>query len=137
MRRSSRATLCAIAFYARKADSQMTIPIDTHLILLALMVAIISYIRSVPMKDLQDALKKEKGNKLFRVRSQIVCLSLVQIFLAGIPPILLFGFMYKDTKWDWFILWTFLSLACLFFLLHFIVDGRRIFQMFRDNPSVV
>ena len=89
------------------------------------------------MKELHDTLKKEKDCKLLRVRSQIVCLSFVQIVLAVIPPLLLYGFMYKDTTWDSFILWTLLSLACLFFLLHFIVDGRRIFQMFRDKPGLV
>ena len=99
-------------------------------ILLTITVAVIAYLRSVPMKELYQALQSRtsQGHNTGWVRLQIAVLALAQIALSFVGVLLTRRFLTQDTSCDYFILNVFFWLALALFVLHLLTNGRQIFK---------
>lgn len=100
--------------------------------LLAVVLAVVAYIRNIPYKELKDRLTAPPADgttlsatKCCTIKAQLLVLDLMQIALAATGVLLVGRFQLGDT-YDAYILFTLWMLAFALFLMHVLVNGRNI-----------
>jgi hypothetical protein len=107
--------------------------------LLALALAVVAYIRSIPYAQLRNKLDqfpanapaeseecRQKKLELNEILLQTIMLDIVQILLALISVALLGRMILWADSLDRLILWTLFIIAVLLSVLHFVVNGKAI-----------
>lgn len=106
---------------------------------LALVLAVVAYLRNIPMRELKDAMKKytstlpvdsddrkQKMDKLKWIFPQLVVLDIVQISLAVLAVFIAGRTIIWGPKFDSVILWAIFMLAVIFLIFHLCTDIRDI-----------
>jgi hypothetical protein len=108
---------------------------------LSLLVALVAYIRNIPVKQLVDSRKNltmEKSPVTISQRKmqpsiawidfQLFVLNVTQIFLVSISLLVAGRAVYWGQAFDSTILFSLFALASLFFIFHVAIDGRYIIR---------
>jgi Ca2+/Na+ antiporter len=102
--------------------------------LLAVVLAVVAYIRNIPYKELKDRLTTPPADgtplsakKCCMIKAQLLVLDLMQIVLAAIGVLLVGRFQLGD-RYDAYILFTLWLLAFVLFFMHVLVNGYNIYK---------
>jgi len=96
--------------------------------LLAVVLAVVAYIRNIPYKELKETVgKPHKPWKCCWIKFQLIVLDLMQIILAAVGALLVGRFQLGD-RYDAYILFTLLMLALTLLFMHILVNGYNIYK---------
>lgn len=119
---------------------QMPLDGSAQFTVLGLLLALIVYIRNIPMKELNEARKgweaspesKDRRRKLRGIYFQSIVLDVFQIALVGLSILVTGRSVWWASTLDPLILWALFVFACLFLLFHIWINGKNIISARRS-----